>query len=133
LCGGREVIRYRIEVLMDFTTEAGLRQILPLLHDTPTLVGTKRLRTYIHSIDPMEMCDCFALKYEETTTSWKKAKHANIPPSLEVEHGCTLRRKLVGWVINIHLLPSTRNNISSSQSSTVTYTTTSRSSSSCRF
>jgi hypothetical protein len=43
--GGREVTRYRIQVFMDFTTEAGLQQILPLLHGAPTLVGTKQLRT----------------------------------------------------------------------------------------
>jgi hypothetical protein len=37
--GGREIIRYRIEVLMDFTTEDGLQELLPLLHDGPELVG----------------------------------------------------------------------------------------------
>jgi hypothetical protein len=49
--GGREILRYRIEVLMDFTNADSLQELLPLLHDAPELVGPKQLRTYIHTID----------------------------------------------------------------------------------
>jgi hypothetical protein len=86
--GDREVIRFRIEVYMDFTTEAGLHQILPLLHGTPTMDGTKRLRTYIHAIEPREMCSFFALKYTETTACWKRLKLADIPNLEEVQYEC---------------------------------------------
>jgi hypothetical protein len=71
---------------MDFTTEEGLLQILPLLHGTPTMDGTKRIRTYIHAIDPEEMCGFFALKYEETTQAWKRKKIAEIPLLEEVQY-----------------------------------------------
>jgi hypothetical protein len=90
LVGGREIIRFRIEVTMDFTTEAGLHQILPLLHGTPTLEGTKRLRTYIHAIDPRKMCTFFAHKYEETTQAWKKLKLVDIPSLEEVQYECVV-------------------------------------------
>jgi hypothetical protein len=50
--GGQEHIRYRIVVLMDFTSEAGLQQLLPFLHDGAEVRSPKRLRTYIHSPDP---------------------------------------------------------------------------------
>jgi hypothetical protein len=82
---GREVTRYRIEVLMEFTSEYGLQQLLPYLHDAPELVGTKRLRTYIHAIEPEEMCSFFELKYGETGAAWKKAKIA-VLPYLDVEY-----------------------------------------------
>jgi hypothetical protein len=59
---------------MDFTSEAGLQQLLPYLHDASELVGTKRLRTNIHAIDPQEMCSFFELKHGETEAVWKKKK-----------------------------------------------------------
>jgi hypothetical protein len=85
--GGREVVRYRIEVLMDFTTEDGLQELLPLLHDAPELVGPKQLRKYIHAIDPQEMCRFFELKHGETKQAWKKAKMTE-PGFLDVEYEC---------------------------------------------
>jgi hypothetical protein len=72
LIGGQEHIRYRIVVLMDFTSEAGLQQLLPFLHDGAEKRSPKRLRTYIHTPDPEEMCGFFRLKYDETIELWKK-------------------------------------------------------------
>jgi hypothetical protein len=72
--GGREYKRYRIDVLMDFTTKDGLEQITPCLHEAPQLVGTKLLRTYIHAIDAHEMCRFFELKHGETAAAWKSAE-----------------------------------------------------------
>jgi hypothetical protein len=86
LVGGREITRFRIEVYMDFTTEEGLQQILPLLHGTPTMDGPKRLRTYIHAINPEEMCQFFALKYEETAQEWKRKKISGTPNWEEVQY-----------------------------------------------
>jgi hypothetical protein len=54
--GGREVVRYRIVVIMDFTTEAGLQQLLSFLHDGAELVSTKQLRTYIHDSSTQRRC-----------------------------------------------------------------------------
>jgi hypothetical protein len=76
---GRESIRYRIEVLMDFTSEDGLQELLPYLHDGAELVGPKQLRTYIHAIDPQEMCRFFELKHGETKAAWKKKAKMSAP------------------------------------------------------
>jgi hypothetical protein len=84
--GGREIILYRIEVLMDFTTEAGLEELLPHLHDGAVLEGAKQVRTYIHASDPVKMCEFFKLKHKETTGVWKKRKvQMHTLPFLEVE------------------------------------------------
>jgi hypothetical protein len=87
--GGREIILYRIVVLMDFTTEAGLEELLPYLHDGAELVGKKRLRTYIHASNPEEMCEFFRLKHKETTGVWKRKKvKMHTLPFLDVEYNC---------------------------------------------
>jgi hypothetical protein len=48
--------------------------------------GPKRLRTYIHAINPEEMCAFFALKYEETSQEWKRKKISGIPNWEEVQN-----------------------------------------------
>jgi hypothetical protein len=50
-------------------------------------VGPKQLRTYIHTIDPQEMCRFFELKHGETKQAWKKAKMTE-PGFLDVEYEC---------------------------------------------
>jgi hypothetical protein len=58
--------RRRIEVLMDFTTEAGLQTIMSCLNEGCELVNPKQLRTYIYANDADLMCHFFQLKHGET-------------------------------------------------------------------
>jgi hypothetical protein len=87
LIGGQEHIRYRMVVRMDFTSEAGLHQLLPFLHDGTEVRNPKRLRTSMHTSDPEETCGHFRLKYDETIELWKaKGVVGHELPFLDVEY-----------------------------------------------
>jgi hypothetical protein len=86
---GQDHILHRIVVVMDFTSEAGLNQLLPFLHDGAEVQSSKRLRTYIHSPDPEEMCGFFKLKYDETMEVWdNKSIAERTLPFDEVVYDC---------------------------------------------
>jgi hypothetical protein len=56
---GCTVKRQRIEVLMDFTTDDGLNEILPTLNEGCELRGPKQLQTYIYASNAEQMCRFF--------------------------------------------------------------------------
>jgi hypothetical protein len=86
--GRRELKRQRIDVLMDFTTEDGLREIMPTLNEGCAMLGPKRLQTYIYANDARQMCRFFEYKYGETAQAWK-SKNIDAPPLEDIVFDCS--------------------------------------------
>jgi hypothetical protein len=85
---GQTIKRHRIDVLMDFTSEAGLNEIASTLNDGYEVLSPKGLRTYIHARDANMMCKLFTLKYAETAEQWAAAS-LDVPDLLTVEYNCS--------------------------------------------
>jgi hypothetical protein len=68
--GARNIKLQRIDVIMDFTSEEGLREVISTLNEGSELLSPKQLRTYIYASDADEMCYFFELKHGETTALW---------------------------------------------------------------
>jgi hypothetical protein len=87
---GQTVKRRLVGVLMDFVTEEGCTLISSRLNDGYEVVTPSQIRTHIYCIDPEKMCYFSGLKHKESVEQWT-VRGFDIPPLLDVEHGCALR------------------------------------------
>jgi hypothetical protein len=91
---GRTIKRYRIDDIVDFTSEAGLEEISSSLNEGYEVLSPKRLRTFIHARDGDLMCKFFELKHGETAEQWQ-APSVDVSYLLTVEYNCTLPVPLI--------------------------------------
>jgi hypothetical protein len=86
--GGRDIKRQRIDVIMDFTSEEGLQEVLSTLNEGTELLSPKQLLPYIYASDAELMCKFFELKHGETAELWE-AKRIDVQELLTVEYNCS--------------------------------------------
>jgi hypothetical protein len=77
-----------VDVLMDFTSEEGLREVISTLNEGCVLLNPRRLRTYIYASDAEQMYDFFKLKHGETAELWG-AKDIDVPDLFPIEYNCS--------------------------------------------
>jgi hypothetical protein len=92
--GRRSIKRQMVQVLMDFTTEEGLNEVMPTLKEGCEMLSTKRLRTHIYANDAQQVCEFLELKHGETAALWR-ANSIDVPRLFNrVPHNCKHQRTL---------------------------------------